>query len=50
MQRSVFLAVRYAGQAMSNLSADKTTAGGSIVVTSSMAGVSGAVADISYGE
>ncbi|KAJ6438139.1 3-oxoacyl-reductase [Purpureocillium lavendulum] len=48
MQRSFFLAIRYAGQGMSNLSAEKTRPGGSIVVTSSMAGVSGGVADISY--
>ncbi|GJN85499.1 3-oxoacyl-reductase [Purpureocillium lilacinum] len=48
MQRSFFLAIRYAGQGMSNLSAEKTSPGGSIVVTSSMAGVSGGVADISY--
>lgn len=48
MQRSFFLAIRYAGQGMSVLSAEKMKPAGSIVVTSSMAGSSGGVADISY--
>lgn len=48
MQRSFFLALRYGGQAMSNVSEDKPKAGGSIIVTSSMAGVTGGVSDISY--
>ncbi|KAM5354642.1 hypothetical protein ACJ41O_001289 [Fusarium nematophilum] len=48
MQRSFFLALKYGGQAMSNLTKEKQTPGGSIIVTSSIAGVSGAVSDISY--
>ncbi|KAH7148224.1 hypothetical protein EDB81DRAFT_650100 [Dactylonectria macrodidyma] len=48
MQRSFFLAIRYGGQAMSSTSAEKPHIGGSIVVTSSMAGVIGGVSDISY--
>ncbi|KAM5343741.1 hypothetical protein ACJ41O_012278 [Fusarium nematophilum] len=48
MQRSFFLALKYGGQAMCNTSADKPRPGGSIVVTSSMAGVTGAVSDLSY--
>ena len=48
MQRSFFLALKYGGQAMSNTSSSKPRPGGSIVVTGSMAGVNGAVSDISY--
>lgn len=48
MQRSFFLAIRYGGQAMCNTSASKPKPGGSIIVTSSMASVSGSVSDISY--
>jgi NAD(P)-dependent dehydrogenase (short-subunit alcohol dehydrogenase family) len=48
MQRSIFLAVRYGGQAMCNTTTDKPKPSGSIIVTSSMASVSGAVSDISY--
>ncbi|KAJ4144265.1 hypothetical protein LMH87_003155 [Akanthomyces muscarius] len=48
MQRSFFLAIRYGGQAMSNICAEKPAPGGSIIVTSSMAGASGGVSDISY--
>ncbi|GJC80611.1 3-alpha-(or 20-beta)-hydroxysteroid dehydrogenase [Colletotrichum liriopes] len=48
MQRSFFLALKYGSQAMSTTSNDKNSARGSIVVTGSMAGVSGAVSDISY--
>jgi hypothetical protein len=48
MQRSFFLALKYGGQAMSNTSQEKKHPGGSIVVTSSMAGVAGAVSDLSY--
>lgn len=47
-QRSAFLAIRYGGQAMSVISTDKTCPGGSIIATSSMACVAGAVSDISY--
>ncbi|KAJ9149087.1 3-oxoacyl-(Acyl-carrier-protein) reductase [Pleurostoma richardsiae] len=48
MQRSFFLALRYGGQAMSATSEEKKQPGGSIVVTSSMAGVTGGVSDLSY--
>ncbi|KAH8721718.1 hypothetical protein BGZ61DRAFT_346890, partial [Ilyonectria robusta] len=48
MQRSFFLAIRYGGQAMSTTSSEKPKPGGSIIVTSSMAGVIGGVSDISY--
>lgn len=48
LQHSTFLAIRYGGQAMSVTSTDKTCPGGSIIATSSMAGVAGAVSDISY--
>ncbi|KFZ20538.1 hypothetical protein V501_00070 [Pseudogymnoascus sp. VKM F-4519 (FW-2642)] len=48
MQRSFFLAIRYGGQGMSVVSADKKKPKGSIVATSSMAGMSGGVSDISY--
>lgn len=50
MQRSFFLALKYGGQALSTTSSDKQSPGGSIIVTSSMAGVNGAVSDISYCE
>lgn len=48
LQRSTFLAIRYAGQALSVTSTDETRPGGSIIATSSIAGVAGAVSDISY--
>lgn len=48
LQRCTFLAIRYGGQAMSVTSNDKTSLGGSVVATSSTAGVAGAVSDISY--
>ncbi|PHH87323.1 hypothetical protein CDD83_9032 [Cordyceps sp. RAO-2017] len=48
LQRSVFLAIRYGGQAMAVVSEDKPKPGGSIVVTSSIAGTSGSVADFCY--
>ncbi|KAH6884503.1 hypothetical protein B0T10DRAFT_409682 [Thelonectria olida] len=48
MQRSFFLALKYGGQAMSSTTNEKKHPGGSIVVTSSMAGVAGAVSDLAY--
>ncbi|KAJ3460203.1 hypothetical protein MRS44_011070 [Fusarium solani] len=48
MQRSFFLALKYGGNAMCNTSNEKPRPSGSIIVTSSMAGVSGAISDISY--
>ncbi|KAF5004105.1 hypothetical protein FDECE_9378 [Fusarium decemcellulare] len=48
MQRSFFLALKYGGQAMCTTSPDKPSPGGSIIVTSSMAGVAGAVSDLAY--
>ncbi|KAF4949054.1 hypothetical protein FSARC_13603 [Fusarium sarcochroum] len=48
MQRSFFLALKYGGQALATTSSSKPSSGGSIIVTSSMADVNGAVSDISY--
>lgn len=50
LQRSFFLAIKYGGHAMCEVSAEKTSPGGTIIATSSMAGVTGAVSDISYCE
>ncbi|KAF5013874.1 hypothetical protein FDECE_155 [Fusarium decemcellulare] len=48
LQRSFFLAMKYGGQAMSTTSETKKQPGGSIIVTSSMAAVTGSASDISY--
>ncbi|KAF4552979.1 Enoyl-(Acyl carrier protein) reductase-like protein 26 [Elsinoe fawcettii] len=48
MQRSFFLAIRYGGQAMTVTSKEKPRPGGTITVTSSMAGTQGGISEISY--
>jgi NAD(P)-dependent dehydrogenase (short-subunit alcohol dehydrogenase family) len=50
MQKSVFLALKYGSQAMMVTSDEKPKAGGSIVVTSSIAALLGSFADVAYSE
>lgn len=48
--RPFFLALRYGGQAMANVSVDKKEPGGSIISVSSLAAHTGGYTDLSYGK